>query len=160
MGIRSILTLGAGLLGATALTAADLKNSDCLDCHSDKTLTSTNAAGAVRSLFVDAALLAGSMLPLAPVAIRNTKSWRSKTAHPWRFRRTFAASATLRSGSIPNSICPPTGLRPSSPATTGWRHREFYRQRDLLLTVSAEGTPPEIFQRTVDALASRPRRPP
>jgi adenylate kinase len=32
----------------------------------------------------------------------------------------------------------------------------FYRQRGLLLTISAEGTPPEILQRTVAALASRP----
>jgi adenylate kinase len=34
---------------------------------------------------------------------------------------------------------------------------EYYRQRDLLLTISAEGTAPEILQRTVDALALRPR---
>jgi formate dehydrogenase gamma subunit len=60
MGIRSIVTLAAGLLGATAVTAADIKNSDCLECHSDKTLTSTNAAGVVKSLFVDAAVVAGS----------------------------------------------------------------------------------------------------
>src|SRR5208283_4224858 len=60
MGIRSMITLAAGLLGATALTAGEIKNSDCLECHSDKTLTSTNAAGVVRSLFVDAAVLAGS----------------------------------------------------------------------------------------------------
>jgi adenylate kinase len=30
---------------------------------------------------------------------------------------------------------------------------KFYRQRNLLQTVSADGTPEEIFQRTVDALA-------
>ena len=35
-----------------------LKNSDCLECHSDKTLTKTNAAGKEVSLFVDAAKLA------------------------------------------------------------------------------------------------------
>ena len=34
---------------------------------------------------------------------------------------------------------------------------EYYCQRGLLLTVSAEGTPAEILQRTVDALALRPR---
>jgi adenylate kinase len=33
---------------------------------------------------------------------------------------------------------------------------EFYRQRELLMTVSAEGTAQEILQRTVDALAARP----
>jgi adenylate kinase len=32
---------------------------------------------------------------------------------------------------------------------------KFYRQRGLLLTISAEGTASEIFQRTVDALAAR-----
>ena len=35
---------------------------------------------------------------------------------------------------------------------------EYYGQRNLLLTISAEGTPPEILQRTVDALALRPRK--
>lgn len=40
------------LTGATAL-----KDSDCLECHSDKTLTRTNAAGKELSLFVDAAKL-------------------------------------------------------------------------------------------------------
>lgn len=33
---------------------------------------------------------------------------------------------------------------------------KFYRQRNLLLAMSAEGTPQEGFQRTVEALASRP----
>lgn len=60
MDVRSFITLAAGLLGATALMAADIKNSDCLDCHSDKTLTTTNAAGVVKSLFMDASVLAGS----------------------------------------------------------------------------------------------------
>jgi adenylate kinase family enzyme len=32
---------------------------------------------------------------------------------------------------------------------------DFYRQRGLLLAVSAEGTPSAIFQRTVDSLALR-----
>jgi formate dehydrogenase gamma subunit len=60
MGIRWIITLVAGLLGATASTAADIKNSDCLECHSDKTLTSTNAAGVIKLLFVDATILSTS----------------------------------------------------------------------------------------------------
>ncbi len=40
--------------------AAALKDSDCLDCHSDQTLTKTNAFGREIKLFVDAAKLAGS----------------------------------------------------------------------------------------------------
>jgi len=60
MGNRLIPTLATGLLWAAGLYAAEIKNSDCLECHSDKTLTSTNAAGVVRSLFVDAAVVAGS----------------------------------------------------------------------------------------------------
>jgi formate dehydrogenase gamma subunit len=55
-----MITLAAGLLGATALTAAEIKNSDCLECHGDKTLTSTNTAGVVRSVFVEAGVVAGS----------------------------------------------------------------------------------------------------
>jgi adenylate kinase len=33
---------------------------------------------------------------------------------------------------------------------------EYYRERGLLLTISAEGTPAEILQRAIDALALRP----
>lgn len=40
--------------------AAALKNSDCLECHADKTLTKTNASGKELSLFVEAAKLAAS----------------------------------------------------------------------------------------------------
>jgi formate dehydrogenase gamma subunit len=40
--------------------AAELKNSDCLDCHEDRTLSKTNAAGREISLFADAAQLAAS----------------------------------------------------------------------------------------------------
>jgi formate dehydrogenase gamma subunit len=45
------------LLGATAFAASVpvMKNSDCLDCHSDKTLSKTNAQGKAISLFVDEA---------------------------------------------------------------------------------------------------------
>jgi formate dehydrogenase gamma subunit len=39
---------------------AGLKNSDCLDCHSDNTLAITNAAGRTISLFVDEARLKAS----------------------------------------------------------------------------------------------------
>src|SRR5215510_12651713 len=38
-----------------------IKNSACLECHSDKTLSKTNAAGKEISLFVDEAKLAASV---------------------------------------------------------------------------------------------------
>jgi formate dehydrogenase gamma subunit len=60
MGLRLVVVL-VGILGSLALPAAEIKNSDCLDCHSDKTLTSTNPAGDVLSLFVDPATLAASV---------------------------------------------------------------------------------------------------
>ena len=41
------------LLAAISLQAG-LKDSDCLDCHGDKTLFKTNSAGKAISLFVDA----------------------------------------------------------------------------------------------------------
>jgi formate dehydrogenase gamma subunit len=40
--------------------AEETKNSACLECHSDKTLTTTNAAGKVIALYVDPAKLAAS----------------------------------------------------------------------------------------------------
>ena len=51
------------LLGPVAALSGGeaVKNSDCLECHSDKTLTKTNAAGKEVSLFVDAARLAASV---------------------------------------------------------------------------------------------------
>ncbi len=50
------------VLGAiTAAAAAEIKNSACLECHSDKTLYKTNAAGKGISMFVDEAKLAGSV---------------------------------------------------------------------------------------------------
>jgi len=53
--------LGVCLGLALQLPAAPvLKNSDCLECHSDKTLTKTNAAGKEILLFVDSAKLAAS----------------------------------------------------------------------------------------------------
>jgi formate dehydrogenase gamma subunit len=60
MGIRLTFILASGLLAATAATAAEMTDSDCLMCHSDKTLTTTNAAGRAVSLFVDSAALAAS----------------------------------------------------------------------------------------------------
>jgi formate dehydrogenase gamma subunit len=58
---KRFLTLAAFcLLGQLAARAA-LTDSDCLDCHSDKTLVMTNAAGRARSLFVDPAVLKASV---------------------------------------------------------------------------------------------------
>ncbi len=52
----------AALGGVSAAPAAESNpNSACLDCHSDNTLSKTNAAGKEVSLFVDAAKLAASM---------------------------------------------------------------------------------------------------
>ena len=45
------------LFAFTRPVAAGLKDSDCLDCHGDNTLTKTNAAGKTISLFVDKAKL-------------------------------------------------------------------------------------------------------
>jgi len=44
-----------------ALAADKSPNSACLECHSDKTLTKTNAAGKEVSLFVDQAKLTASV---------------------------------------------------------------------------------------------------
>jgi formate dehydrogenase gamma subunit len=46
---------------AAASAAEPIKNSACLECHGDKTLTKTNAAGKEVSLFVDVAKLAASV---------------------------------------------------------------------------------------------------
>ena len=48
-------------LPAAVSAAEPIKNSACLDCHGDKTLTKTNAAGKEVSLFVDVAKLAASV---------------------------------------------------------------------------------------------------
>lgn len=62
MGVWGKRTLvGAALgIGLQLSVSAGLKDSDCLDCHADKTLTKTNAAGKEISLFVDIAKLAAS----------------------------------------------------------------------------------------------------
>ena len=54
-----VLFLAFACIDAPAAPA--LRNSDCLDCHADKTLTRTNAAGKSISLFVNAAALAASV---------------------------------------------------------------------------------------------------
>ncbi len=47
--------------GTNASRAEEIKNSACMECHGDRTLTTTNAAGREVSLFVDLAKLAGSI---------------------------------------------------------------------------------------------------
>ena len=65
-GRRSILSWTTALFVLLAFAppvsaAPALKDSDCLDCHSDKTLSKTNSAGREVSLFVDPAKLASSV---------------------------------------------------------------------------------------------------
>jgi formate dehydrogenase gamma subunit len=48
-------------LALCRLSAEELKDSGCMDCHADRTLTKTNAAGREISLFVDEAKLRASV---------------------------------------------------------------------------------------------------
>ena len=48
-------------LATGAVAAPAMRDSDCLDCHADNTLTATNATGRKISLFVDKARLAASV---------------------------------------------------------------------------------------------------
>jgi hypothetical protein len=61
MGVRgkSLMLVLLGVWWSFSAIAA-LKDSDCLECHSDKTLSKTNATGKEMSLFVDPARLAAS----------------------------------------------------------------------------------------------------
>lgn len=54
-------TAAAAAIFSAAFGGEPVKNSDCLQCHEDKELSKTNAAGRTISLFVDAAKLAGSI---------------------------------------------------------------------------------------------------
>ena len=55
------IVLALATFGRAASGADEIKNSACLECHSDKTLSKTNAAGKEISLFVDEAKLAASV---------------------------------------------------------------------------------------------------
>jgi len=58
------------LCGALTFPAlAGLKNSDCLECHSDRTLAVTNAAGKAVSLFVDEPKLKAKPIVTTPVSM-------------------------------------------------------------------------------------------
>ncbi len=55
------LVFGWAVLISGPLCAQPIPDADCLECHSDDTLTKTNAAGREISLFVDAAVLKASV---------------------------------------------------------------------------------------------------
>lgn len=57
---KRVLVWAALGIGLQLSAAAGLKDSDCLECHADKTLTKTNATGKEVSLFVDTAKLLAS----------------------------------------------------------------------------------------------------
>ena len=118
--------------------SAGLKNSDCLDCHSDKTLIITNAAGRAVSLFVDEAKLKASAhktnacischadvtvkhpddnVPLKPVncAIcheRQTESYNA-SVHGLALKAGHADAATCQDCHDSHEILPPN--LPASP---------------------------------------------
>jgi len=58
---KTAASLALVFLALVAPALGEIKNSACLDCHADKTLTKTNAAGKELSLFVDVAKLAASV---------------------------------------------------------------------------------------------------
>ena len=58
---KRLLVIAAFCLWGQFAARAALTDSDCLDCHSDKTLATTNATGAAKSLFVDPAILSASV---------------------------------------------------------------------------------------------------
>ncbi|HEU5069853.1 MAG TPA: cytochrome b/b6 domain-containing protein [Verrucomicrobiae bacterium] len=59
--VRAALGLLLVVLAAGGHAAETIKDSDCLECHSDTTLTKTNAEGRAVSLFVNAAVLRASV---------------------------------------------------------------------------------------------------
>ena len=58
---KRLLVITAFCLVGQLAARAGLSNSDCLDCHSDKTLAVTNTAGDAKSLFIDPAILTASV---------------------------------------------------------------------------------------------------
>ena len=118
--------------------AAALADSDCLDCHSDKTLTTTNAAGVAKSLFVDPAILSASVHKtnacischadltakhpddnrpvhrwIARVATRRRAQVTAPASTGWRARRATPDAATCADCHGSHDILPPTS--PASP---------------------------------------------
>ena len=58
--VRAVLAIMLVVLAAEGRAAEPIKDSDCLNCHNDDSLTKTNAAGKEISLFVDEAKLGAS----------------------------------------------------------------------------------------------------
>jgi formate dehydrogenase gamma subunit len=58
---KAAALLALVFLALTASARDEIKNDTCLECHGDKTLTKTNAAGKAVSLYVDLAKLAASV---------------------------------------------------------------------------------------------------
>ena len=61
VGLFAVTVLVLAAAGSEASAVDVIKDSDCLECHSDKTLYTTNSAGRAISLFVDAGKLAASI---------------------------------------------------------------------------------------------------
>ena len=59
--VNRFLVIAAFCLLGQLAARAGLSNSDCLDCHSDKTLVITNAAGVAKHLYIDTAVLTASV---------------------------------------------------------------------------------------------------
>ena len=123
---------------AGGLGAAELKNSACLECHADKTLYTTNAAGQAVWLYVDAAKLAASIhrtntcvschaditanhpddnLPAKPVACARCHERQSESygasVHGEALARGVPGAATCSDCHDGHTILPPTD--PESP---------------------------------------------
>jgi len=122
------ITLAATGLGAQV---EETKDSACLECHADKTLTKTNAVGKEISLFVDVAKLAGSShktntcaschnditakhpddeVAAKPVACRRCHERQSESygasVHGLALRRAVRMPPTARIATIRMTCCP------------------------------------------------------
>jgi len=115
-----------------------IRNSDCMECHNDKTLMSTNAAGRVKVLFVDEKKLAASVhrtntcaschsdltrkhpddnLAAKPVSCAGCHARQSESygasVHGIALRAGTKASATCQDCHDSHEVLPPTS--PASP---------------------------------------------
>lgn len=133
-----ILLCGLVVAGMVAQAAESPNDSDCLDCHSDNTLTKTNAAGKEVSLFVDEAKLRASVhktnscvschtdltdkhpddeIPAKPVNCRSCHERQSESygasVHGLALRAGRADSATCQDCHDSHQVLPPSS--PDSP---------------------------------------------
>jgi formate dehydrogenase gamma subunit len=132
------ILLGLVAVVMTARAAEALKDSHCLDCHADNTLTKTNAVGREISLFVDEAKLKASAhntnscvschsdltdkhpddeLPAKPVNCRACHERQSESygasVHGLALKAGRADSATCQDCHDSHEVVPPTS--PASP---------------------------------------------